>query len=63
MPAPTPRPALATATDQAVGPAPVTLRTRSTRGQIRLPGGVFAMGDAFDEGYPDDGETPVHQVT
>lgn len=27
-----------------------------------LPGGVFAMGDAFDEGYPADGETPVHRV-
>ncbi|MFI0036447.1 formylglycine-generating enzyme family protein [Streptomyces mutabilis] len=35
---------------------------RSTRGQIRLPGGEFAMGDAFDEGYLADGETPVHPV-
>ncbi|MGI8987902.1 MAG: formylglycine-generating enzyme family protein [Nocardioidaceae bacterium] len=36
---------------------------RSTRGQVRLPGGTFAMGDAFDEGYPADGELPVHQVS
>jgi len=35
---------------------------RSTRGQVRIPGGTFAMGDGFDEGYPDDGETPVHEV-
>ncbi|MGQ4419513.1 SUMF1/EgtB/PvdO family nonheme iron enzyme [Streptomyces sp. SAS_269] len=34
----------------------------STRGQIRLPGGDFAMGDAFGEGYTADGETPVHTV-
>lgn len=36
---------------------------RSTRGQVRVPGGGFAMGDAFDEGYPDDGERPVHDVS
>ena len=35
---------------------------RSTRGQVRLPGGEFAMGDAFGEGYAADGETPVHPV-
>jgi sulfatase modifying factor 1 len=35
---------------------------RSTRGQIHLSGGEFAMGDAFDEGYRADGETPVHAV-
>lgn len=27
-----------------------------------IPGGTFAMGDAFGEGYPADGETPVHEV-
>ena len=27
-----------------------------------LPGGHFLMGDAFDEGYPSDGEVPVHEV-
>ena len=31
--------------------------------RCRLPGGSFAMGDAFGEGYPADGELPVHQVT
>jgi formylglycine-generating enzyme len=39
------------------------LADRSTRGQVRLPPGTFAMGDAFGEGYADDGETPVHEVT
>lgn len=29
---------------------------------VALPGGEFAMGDPFDEGYADDGETPVHTV-
>jgi formylglycine-generating enzyme len=41
------------------------LRERSatgTRGQLRIPGGRFAMGDSHDEGYPADGETPVHEV-
>ncbi|MFK3678445.1 formylglycine-generating enzyme family protein [Microbacterium sp. NPDC090218] len=27
-----------------------------------VPAGTFAMGDAFDEGYPADGERPVHEV-
>jgi sulfatase modifying factor 1 len=35
---------------------------RRPRGQVSVPGGTFAMGDAFGEGYPDDGETPVHEV-
>lgn len=35
---------------------------RSTRRQVRLPSGVFAMGDAFREGYRTDGEVPVHSV-
>ncbi|MFI6316762.1 formylglycine-generating enzyme family protein [Nonomuraea sp. NPDC050556] len=29
---------------------------------VALPGGEFLMGDPFDEGYPADGETPVHAV-
>lgn len=29
---------------------------------IEIPGGPFQMGDAFGEGYPSDGETPVHEV-
>lgn len=35
---------------------------RSGAGQVVVPGGDFLMGDAFDEGYPADGETPVHPV-
>ncbi|WP_030899697.1 formylglycine-generating enzyme family protein [Streptomyces sp. NRRL F-5126] len=34
----------------------------SKRGQVLLAGGEFAMGDGFGEGYPADGETPVHAV-
>lgn len=30
--------------------------------QVQIPSGQFAMGDPFDEGYPADGETPVHPV-
>jgi len=32
-------------------------------GQVPVPAGSFAMGDAFGEGYPADGELPVHSVT
>lgn len=28
-----------------------------------VPAGSFRMGDPFDEGYPADGEVPVHEVT
>lgn len=38
------------------------LPSRNTRRQILVPGGEFWMGDSFDEGYPQDGETPVHLV-
>lgn len=32
-------------------------------GDLRpIPSGSFVMGDHFDEGYPADGETPLHQV-
>ena len=30
--------------------------------EVAVPGGVFAMGDAFGEGYASDGELPVHEV-
>ncbi|SEE60490.1 Formylglycine-generating enzyme, required for sulfatase activity, contains SUMF1/FGE domain [Arthrobacter alpinus] len=30
--------------------------------EVSIPAGTFAMGDPFDEGYPNDGETPVHAV-
>jgi formylglycine-generating enzyme required for sulfatase activity len=36
---------------------------RPLRGQVRVPGATFVMGDAFDEGYPADGERPLHSVT
>ena len=37
-------------------------RAQPRRGQVLVPGGTFAMGDHHDEGYPADGETPVHTV-
>ncbi|QDQ96405.1 formylglycine-generating enzyme family protein [Tomitella fengzijianii] len=43
-------------------PVAVPRNPRSTKGQALLPGGEFTMGDHFDEGYPNDGETPVHPV-
>lgn len=30
---------------------------------ISLPAGTFLMGDHFNEGYPADGELPVHEVS
>lgn len=27
-----------------------------------IPAGSFQMGDSFDEGYPADGEAPVHTI-
>ncbi|TCW23112.1 formylglycine-generating enzyme family protein [Dietzia cinnamea] len=33
------------------------------RRQVVVPAGTFLMGDHFDEGYPDDGELPVHEVS
>jgi sulfatase modifying factor 1 len=37
-------------------------RATSYRGQVPVPGGRYRLGDFFDEGYPADGETPVHDV-
>lgn len=34
----------------------------SSHEHIALAGGTFRMGDAFGEGYPSDGEVPVHEV-
>lgn len=36
---------------------------RAVHDEVALDGGTFAMGDSFGEGYPDDGEVPVHDVT
>ena len=30
---------------------------------VDIPGGTFAMGTDDPQGYPDDGEGPVHEVT
>jgi formylglycine-generating enzyme len=35
---------------------------RKLSGMVQVPGGELLMGDPFDEGYPADGETPVHAV-
>ncbi|MEV7606012.1 formylglycine-generating enzyme family protein [Paenarthrobacter sp. NPDC089322] len=35
---------------------------RGIHRDVRVSAGWFAMGDAFGEGYPGDGESPVHQV-
>jgi sulfatase modifying factor 1 len=35
---------------------------RKQQGMVLVPGGRLLMGDAFDEGYEGDGETPVHAV-
>lgn len=36
--------------------------TSPTHENVFIPGGTYAMGDAFGEGYPGDGESPVHEV-
>ncbi|WP_286140412.1 formylglycine-generating enzyme family protein [Arthrobacter sp. Rue61a] len=42
--------------------AAFTERSRQHQDQP-VPFGAFQMGDAFGEGYPEDGESPVHLVT
>ncbi|EFE72251.1 SUMF1/EgtB/PvdO family nonheme iron enzyme [Streptomyces viridosporus] len=44
------------------GPFRPAAADRTTRGQVSLPGGAFAMSDAFGEGYVADGEGPAHDV-
>lgn len=41
----------------------VSRRTHLPTTTATIPGGTFAMGDHHDEGYPADGERPVHDVT
>ena len=41
---------------------PVPRGRRSTRGQARISGGTFWMGDSHGDGDPADGEGPVHRV-
>lgn len=53
------------ATSRAAAPGvrtTVPVGARSTRGQVRIPGGTFWMGDSHGDGYAADGERPVHQV-
>ena len=45
------------------GPAGRGAGAGRRRGQKLIPAGTFLMGDHHDEGYPDDGELPVHEVT
>ena len=45
------------------GPAGRAAGAGRRRRQKLIPAGSFLMGDHHDEGYPDDGELPVHEVT
>ena len=50
---------LAKATDRESIPE----QTTKTKGQmVFIPGGTFFMGDSFNEGFLQDGETPVKEV-
>src|SRR5436190_1474861 len=57
-------PAATTANAPAAAEAmpPIPRGLRSTRGQVRIPEGTFWMGDSHGNGYPEDGEQPVHRV-
>ena len=44
------------------GPLPEPAASPPAHDELALEGGEFAMGDAFHEGYPADGEHPVHTV-
>jgi formylglycine-generating enzyme required for sulfatase activity len=62
-----PRPCCVPSTPAASGrgsetPAAVRTRPPSYRGQVRIEGGEFLLGDAFDEGYPADHEGPARRV-
>lgn len=37
--------------------------TPTLSAEAYIPAGTFRMGDAFDEGYPADGEAPIHEVS
>ncbi|MFF2525293.1 formylglycine-generating enzyme family protein [Streptomyces liangshanensis] len=55
-------PLLSAAATAAPPVATPPLRGRHALPQAEVPAGRFLMGDAFAEGYPDDGERPVHPV-
>jgi len=46
-----------------VRPTGADAPARPDHEDVPVPGGAFAMGDPFGEGYAADGETPVHPVT
>ncbi len=46
----------------AVALTPPGPRAGVVQDEVGIPGGLFLMGDSFDEGYPGDGEVPVHEV-
>ncbi|WP_167268389.1 formylglycine-generating enzyme family protein [Paenarthrobacter ilicis] len=44
------------------GPPQYRTDGQAPHGDVMVPAGSFLMGDSFGEGYPADGETPVHPV-
>ena len=51
------------AAPQAVRAAPVsTGSAKPAHEEIHIPSGTYMMGDGFGEGYPNDGESPAHEV-
>ncbi|MFJ4029210.1 formylglycine-generating enzyme family protein [Paenarthrobacter sp. NPDC089989] len=46
----------------AQGPTPEGAAAQAGSNDVPIPAGTFAMGDPFNEGYADDGESPVHEV-
>ncbi len=67
--APASAPGVPAAATPAAGPLTETAETirhadqGSTDGMVRLDGGTFLMGTDYAEGFPDDGEGPVREVT
>src|SRR5680860_924152 len=53
----------ATRPEHAPEPAPVGIPAAGCApALVRIEGGTFQMGNHRDDGYPGDGETPVHPV-
>ncbi|VXB77208.1 Formylglycine-generating enzyme [Arthrobacter sp. 9V] len=44
------------------GTSAQSARPSKEASDVVIPAGTFAMGDPFNEGYDDDGESPVHEV-
>jgi formylglycine-generating enzyme len=47
----------------ATAPASGPRKDTAPDGMVHIPGGTFPMGNPRDDGYPADGEGPVHAVT